>query len=86
MVEDARKHGLDKEAYDRLIRSMLGKYMRKFNSVESISHTFISVYFKEANMFDYLNVYDKISFEYINEIFERHFRRDNLAMSVIKPV
>ena len=24
MVEDARKHGLDKEAYDRLIRSMLG--------------------------------------------------------------
>jgi len=86
MVDNERKHGLDREAYERLIRSMLGKYMRRFNSVESISHSFISVYFKEANMFDYLKVYDKISFEYIKEIFDKHFRRDNLAMSIIKPI
>lgn len=85
-VKHAEKHGLNEECYERLIRSMLGKYMRRFNSVESISHSFISVYFKDANMFDYLDVYDRISFKYISEIFDRHFRRDNLAMSVIKPV
>lgn len=85
-VEDIRKNGLDREAYDRLIRSMLGRYMRQFNSVERISHSFISVYFKGVNMFDYLRVYDKISFDYINDIFEKHFRRENLAMSVVKPI
>lgn len=85
-VEEVRKRGLDRKGYDRLIRSMLGRYMRQFNSVERISHSFISVYFKGVNMFDYLRVYDKISFDYINEVFEKHFRRENMAMSIIKPI
>jgi len=85
-VEDAKKHGLDRSAYDRLIRAMLGRYMRQFNSVEKISHSFISVYFKGVNMFDYLEVYDKISFEYVCEVFKEHFKQENLALSIIKPV
>jgi len=85
-VEDTRKKGLDRQDCDRVIRSMLGRYMRQFNSVERISHLFVSVYFKGVNMFDYLGVYDKITFNYINEVFEKHFNEKNLAMSVIKPV
>jgi predicted Zn-dependent peptidase len=85
MVEETKKSGLDRETYDRLVRSMLGRYMRQFNSVERISHTFISVYFKGVNMFDYLEVYDKISFEYVNDVFKEHFNQENLALSVIKP-
>jgi predicted Zn-dependent peptidase len=65
---------------------MTGRYMRQFNSVERISHSFISVHFKGVSMFDYLDVYDKISFEYVNEVFREHFDEDNMAMSVIKPI
>lgn len=86
MVEEMKKSGLNRETYERLIRAMLGRYMRQFNSVERISHSFISVYFKGVNMFDYLEVYDKISFEYVNEVFKEHFNQENLALSVIKPV
>ena len=86
MVEETQKRGLDREAYERLIRAMLGRYMRQFNSVERISHSFISVYFKDVNMFDYLEVYDKISFEYVNEVFREHFNQENLALSIIKPL
>lgn len=85
-VDDARSKGLDREAYERLLRSATGRYMRQFNSVERIAHSFISVYFKGVNMFDYLQVYDKITFKYVEEIFEEHFDRANLAMSVVKPV
>ncbi len=85
-LEKAKKSGLDEAGYDRLIRYMLGKYMRQFNSVERISHSFISVYFKGVSMFDYLNVYDKISFKYVNEVLHDHFKQENLAMSVIRPV
>ena len=60
--------------------------MRQFNSVERTAHSFISVYFKGVNMFDYLQVYDKITFKYVEEIFKEHFDRANLAMSVVKPV
>ena len=85
-VDLTMRQGLDRETYDRLIRAMLGRYMRQFNSVERISHSFISVYFKGVNMFDYLEVYDKITFEYISEVFKEHFNQDNIALSIIKPV
>ena len=86
MVEETKTNGLDRKAYERLIRAMLGRYMRQFNSVERISHSFISVYFKGVNIFDYLEVYDKISFEYVNEVFMEHFNQKNLALSIIKPI
>lgn len=85
-VDTAKSKGLDREAYDRLLRSATGRYLRQFNSVERIAHSFISVYFKGVNMFDYLQVYDKITFKYVEEIFKEHFDRANLAMSVVKPV
>jgi predicted Zn-dependent peptidase len=86
MLEKVRKNGLDKAGCSRLLRSMQGRFMRQFNSVERISQSFISVYFKGVSMFDYLDVYDKISFGYINEVFHNHFKQEKLAMSVIKPV
>lgn len=86
IVEETKKQGLDQEVYERLIRAMIGRHMRQFNSVERISHSFISVYFKGVNMFDYLEVYDKISFEYVNKVFREHFNEENLALSIIKPI
>jgi len=84
-VENIRKKGLDKTDYERIRRAMFGRFMKQLNSIERISHTFISVYFKDVNIFDYLEVYDKITIEYVNEIFNRHFNFNNLALSVIKP-
>lgn len=85
-LEDAKKDGLDRPACERLIRAYRGRFMRQFNSVERISHSFITVYFKGVSMFDYLDVYDKITFEYVNEVLHDHFRPESLAMSVIRPV
>ena len=84
-LENIRKKGLDKADYERIRRAMFGRFMKQLNSIERISHTFISVYFKGVNIFDYLGVYDKITIEYVNEIFSQHFNLDNLALSVIKP-
>mgnify|MGYP000896387176 FL=1 len=86
VLETAKKNGLDRAACERLIRSFRGRFMRQFNSVERISHSFISVYFKGVSMFDYLDVYDKITFEYVNEVLHEHFKPESLAMSVIRPV
>jgi len=54
--------------------------------VERISHMFISVYFKDVSMFDYPDVYDNMTFDYVKEVFENHFNLDNLAVSVVNPV
>ena len=85
-ISNIHKNGLDSGSYERIKKAMTGRFLRQLNSVERISHTFISVYFKEVNMFDYFGVYDKIRFEYVKEIFSEHFDLNNFALSVVKPV
>jgi Predicted Zn-dependent peptidases len=85
VLNKVARNGLDKESYERIKKAMFGRTIRQFNSIERISHNFISVYFKGVNIFDYLGVYDKITIEYMKEIFDGHFNLDNLAVSVIKP-
>lgn len=84
-INNLQKNGLDKSHYERIKRSMNGRFIKQMNSVERISHSFISVYFKDVNLFDYLDVYDKITFEYVSDVFNNHFNQDKLALSVIKP-
>ena len=81
-----QKNGLDYKNYERIRRAMNGRFIKQLNSVERISYTFTSVYFKDVIIFDYLDIYDKITFGYVNEIFREHFNLDNLALSVVMPV
>lgn len=85
-IESLHKNGLDKNSYDRIRKAMYGKFLKQLNSIERIAHAFVSVYFKEANLFDYVEIYDKISFEYLNKVFNEHFTTKNMALSVIKPL
>jgi predicted Zn-dependent peptidase len=85
-IEYTHKNGLNKDNYKRIRKAMYGRFIKQLNSVERISHMFISVYFKEVNLFDYLQVYDKMTFEYVSKVFNEHFNLDNLALSVVKPM
>lgn len=85
-IESLHKNGLDINSYDRIRKAMYGKFVKQLNSIERIAHAFVSVYFKEANLFDYVEIYDKISFDYLNKVFSEHFTTNNMALSVIKPI
>ncbi|HHW32314.1 MAG TPA: insulinase family protein [Clostridiaceae bacterium] len=85
-IENLHNKGIDAGSFERVKKSMYGRFIRQFNSIERISHAFISIYFKNVNMFDYLDVYDKISFEYVSKVFKEHFNLDKFALSVINPL
>ena len=85
-IGNIRQKGLDESSYERIRKAQYGRFIKQLNSIERISHTFISVYFRNVNMFDYLDIYDKISFEYINQVFSEHFDMNNMALSVVKPM
>ena len=85
-IGSIRNKGLDQNSYERIKRAMNGRFIRQLNSIERISHMFISVYFKDVNMFDYFNVYENMSFDYVKTVFDEYFNLDNLALSVINPV
>ncbi len=85
-INRLKSKGLDNSAFERIKRAKLGRFLRQLNSVQGISHSFISVYFKKVYVFDYAQIYDKITFEYIKKVFDEHFTMDNLALSIVKPV
>ncbi len=78
--------GLNRKDFERIKRSVYGKFLQMLNSVDKITYNFISVCFKEVNMFDYLEVYNGMSYENIMEVFNNHFILNNMAFSVVNPV
>lgn len=85
-IKSMKEKGLDKKCFDRIKNSMKGRFIKQLNSIEKISHLFIPAYFRGATMFDYFDVYDKITFEYASDVFLKHFDEENFALSVIKPI
>lgn len=83
-VKRIKKEGLDSETFDRLLKASKGRFLRQLNSLESISRSFINLYFKGVTMFDYLDVYDTMSFDYITDVFDSHFDIKRMALSVVK--
>lgn len=84
-INNIKNTGLNKEDYERTRKALKGKFLRRLNSVESICYNFMLVYFKNATVFDYFEIYDSLTFEYINQVFMEHFDTDKMALSVIKP-
>ncbi|PYG88429.1 putative Zn-dependent peptidase [Ruminiclostridium sufflavum DSM 19573] len=83
-IKTIRDKGLEPSVFERLRRASKGRFLRQMNSVESISRSFINLYFKGVTMFDYLNVYDTIGFDYITDVFDKHFDIERMALSVVK--
>lgn len=86
LIVGIHKYGLDETSFNRLRNVHIGRFIRQLNSLESIARLFVPWHFKGAILFDYLDVYNNITFEYINYIFKDHFNLDSLALSVIRPL
>lgn len=83
-IKRIRNEGLDIDIFERILKASKGRFLRQMNSVESISRMFTNLYFKGVTMFDYLDVYDTINFEYVSDVFESHFDLEHMALSVVK--
>lgn len=85
-VEGIRRNGLKEESFTRIKKAMIGRFLKQFNYVDRIAGSFISGYFKDISLFDYLNAFDEIDLDYVNALFKEHFRDERMVLSVVKPV
>ena len=77
---------LKEEDFERIKKKYIGKFLRTFNSVDSIAYSFINFYMKEINLLDYLDLLYSISFEDVRERFQNHLREENSVLSVVNPI
>lgn len=85
-TEKALENGLDREDFERAKKVMWGRYVRSLNDIDDYAVTFMQLLFMGIDYFDYYDVYKTVTFEDVEKRFRQHFKRENAALSVIKPL
>ena len=77
--------GIENEEFERIKRKLYGLYVRDFDSVQNVTTTFVTNYFKGINPFEYLEDYLTLSKEYVENVAKEIFDSKNMIMSIITP-
>lgn len=85
VLEKAKETGVNEEDFMRIKRKFLGEALRQFNSVERIAHSFMSNFFRGVNIFEYVETYEKVTIEDVNNAIRDLINKENMAVSVVKP-
>jgi predicted Zn-dependent peptidase len=85
-IDKTINEGIDEATFNRIKKMLTGNFIKNFNSVEDIAHLFVSNYFKNVNLFDYVNAYSSISQEKTFEILKTILAKDKSALSIINPI
>lgn len=84
-VDELRKKGLSKEEFERIKKVIWGDYIRSYNDIEGIAHSFLSMSLLGISYFDYFEEYEKITFEDVEKRFMEQFDNEYCVLSVILP-
>jgi len=85
ILEKAKEESVNEEDFMRIKKKFLGEALRQFNSVERIAHSFMSNYFRGVNIFEYVETYEKVTIEDVNNAIKDLIKKENMAVSVVKP-
>ena len=82
-IQKYKQKGLEEEHFNRIKKKTYGDYVVEYNSVGNIARMFLSDSMKNINSFDYIENFNEVTKEYVEEILKNVFKKDNLVMSVI---
>lgn len=82
-IQKLKNERINKGDFDRIKRKIYGDFVTEFNDVASISRMFLADSIKEINSFDYVEKYDEVTMEYVENILNEVFDDDKMALSVI---
>ncbi|MDR7870092.1 MAG: pitrilysin family protein [Tissierellaceae bacterium] len=77
---------LAEEDFMRIKKNELGNFILGMNSIEFIANNFTDLYFSGFMITDYLELLKEITYEDILSRFKDHFKEENLALSIIRPL
>lgn len=81
-----KKNGLDNEVFQRVLKARKGRNLRSLDSVESFGGSFFKLIFNDCNLFEYFELYDKITIEYLEELLNNHFDESKFTLTKIEPL
>lgn len=82
-IERCRTSGLDRSMFERIKKAKKGRFIKALDNVEFIASEFMELCMKDCLIFDYYDLYDRIDFDYITNVFLDHFRQEAMSVSRI---
>lgn len=84
-IMQAQAEGISTEKFEHFRRKAMGEFLRSFNSLEFIANNFLAYHFRKINFFSYLDVFQSLTLDDVNDRLREHLAEDNMARSVILP-
>lgn len=84
-IERIKTKGLDEEQFERHRRSSLGKFMRRFNSLEFIAHNYLAYRFRGSDLFSYPDLLQQVTLEEVQSLLGEVLVTERHALSMITP-
>jgi predicted Zn-dependent peptidase len=85
-LENAKETGIDPSAFELNKKKRIGTFLRSLNSIEFIANSFTKYKFNETDLFEIVPTLEQITLEDVNERLREHVLREQLSISIIKPL
>ncbi len=85
-LKEMKEKDLDKGAVDVAKRVLIGRDLRRFNSVERLGNDFIRSFMSNINPLVYSELVEKVSLDDLKERLAEHFDEDACTLSIIEPL
>ena len=83
-VKKLQKNGITEEDFERCKKKLYGNYVTEYNNIDSIARMFLADWMKCNNSFEYIEGYDQITKEYVEEILKNKFQEDKMIISIVE--
>lgn len=81
---EKQKEKFDEGRFEKMKKKVYGDYVVEYNNISDVSRMLLSDYFKGINSFDYIEQYQTVTKEYVQEILQEVFDEKRSILSVIK--
>lgn len=85
-IEDTKKKGLDKEAFELSKRTVYASNIKSFDSTEDIANNFIFNHFDGSDLLDAPKIIESIDYDYVSGLLHSCFKEEYYAMSIVNPI
>lgn len=85
-IENIRKNGLDKDAFERSKKAVYGHIVSAFNSVDFLANSIVSDTFAGRELFSYLDSVASAQFDSVQGRLATQLKPEFSALSVVKPI
>ena len=82
----SQKDGLDRKSFEREKRAAYAAYVADFDSTEDIAFALLSYADEGLDLFEYPEILESVSFEYVTELLFSMFGDEKFTVSTVKPL